>query len=141
MTRNTFGKHERLTNRRLIEQLFASGHAYKLYPLMLLVRAVEIEAESPVQLLVSVSKRNFKRAPVRNRLKRLIREGWRCHKHELYDHLTLAGVNVAAAYVFIGRDSGVEAEEVAAKISALNQRLIEDIPNLTGRTKANDSVT
>ncbi len=141
MTRNTFGKHERLTNRRLIERLFASGRAYKLYPLMLLVLPLEDEADSEVQLLVSVSKRNFKRAPDRNRLKRLIREGWRCNKHDLYKQLSAAGLNVAAAYVFIGRDAGVEATDVAAKISALNQRLIEDIPNLTGGTTANQSVT
>lgn len=141
MTRNTFGKHERLTNRRLIERLFASGRAYKLYPLMLLVLPLEDEADSEVQLLVSVSKRNFKRAPDRNRLKRLIREGWRCNKHDLYKQLSATGLNVAAAYVFIGRDAGVEATDVAAKISALNQRLIEDIPNLTGGTTANQSVT
>lgn len=142
MTRNTFGKHERLTNRRLIDRLFNGGRVYKSYPLMLLVLPTETEeASSPVQLLVSVSKRNFKRAPDRNRLKRLIREGWRCHKHDLYERLSAADMNVVATYVFIGRDLHVDAAEVAAKISALNQRLIEDIPNLTGGTTANETVT
>lgn len=107
---------------------------------MLLVLPCELRTEQPVQLLVSVSKRQFKRAPDRNRIKRLIREGWRCQKHDLYRQLKAANLNVAAAYVFIGRDAGIEATNVAAKISELNERLIEDIPNLTGGTTSNASV-
>ena len=52
------------------------------------------ENEEPVQILVSVSKRHFKRAVKRNRIKRQIREAYRHHKvilaEEVADDKSLA---------------------------------------------------
>ena len=80
---NTFSKEERLCSKKLIAQLFTKGSSFNLYPL----RFVFIKAETPApqfpQVLISVSKKYFKRAVDRNRLKRQIREAYRLHKQQL----------------------------------------------------------
>ena len=79
----TFPKAERLCSKKLIGQLFARGSAFNLYPL----RFVVLKAETPLvafpQVLISVSKKYFKHAVDRNRLKRQIREAYRLNKHQL----------------------------------------------------------
>ena len=78
----TFPKREKLCKRTHIQQLFAEADSYLSYPLRLLYAPIPA-LEAPYQLLISVPKRQFKRAVHRNRLKRLIREGYRLQKHTL----------------------------------------------------------
>lgn len=125
--RFTFKKHERLTHRKVIDQLFQEGTAFKQYPLMLLALSNPIPTEEPLQVVVVVSKRNFKRAVDRNRIKRLMRESWRHHKNALRDALGEAKMHLAVALVYNGKDLP-EFTEVDAKISELCVRLKEDIP-------------
>jgi ribonuclease P protein component len=49
---------------------------------------MEEENQPMVQLAITVSKRNFKKAVSRNRIKRVIREAYRLNKHVLYSGLT-----------------------------------------------------
>ncbi len=86
----TFRKSERLVSRRLIEMLFTKGNSRMLsvFPLRLVYTIVDAEeTEAPAQVLISVSKRHFKRAVKRNRVKRQIREAYRRNKHILLDSL------------------------------------------------------
>ena len=53
-----------------------------------------------VQAGVSVAKRNFKKAVARNRIKRLMRESYRLHKH-LVD---TKGTTFAILFIYIGRE-------------------------------------
>lgn len=46
------------------------------------------EIQAPIQLLIAVPKRNFKRAVHRNRMKRRIRELFRLHKHSIEQSLS-----------------------------------------------------
>ncbi|MBC3539151.1 ribonuclease P protein component [Rufibacter sediminis] len=79
-----FPKEERLRSKKLIEQLFREGSSFNSYPLRFVALHLPgPAAEFPVQVLVSVSKRNFKKAVDRNRLKRQMREAYRLHKHVL----------------------------------------------------------
>lgn len=80
--RYTYSEREKLKSKKLIEALFIEGKSIKSFPL----RLVYVQAELPekrlfVQAGVSVSKRNFKLAVSRNRIKRLMRESYRLHKH------------------------------------------------------------
>lgn len=125
--RFTFRKHERLTHRRIIERLFQEGKAYKDYPILLLVLPCALE--NPTQITINVSKRTFKRAPDRNRVKRLIREAWRLQKHLVNAAIVTTDIQLALAYLYVGKELP-ETTEINAKISALNQRLILDIPKL-----------
>lgn len=76
-----FPKEERLCSRKALEELFGGGHrSVSAFP----VRAVFMRSEREgVRVMVSVSKRYFKRAVKRNRVKRQLREAYRLQKHLL----------------------------------------------------------
>ncbi len=83
----TYSKQEKLKKRKLIKILFEKGKASTVYPLRVIYLKNEHSGKYPVQASVSVSKRNFKRAVDRNRIKRLMREAYRLNKHILYNNL------------------------------------------------------
>ena len=82
--RETFGKREKLKRKKLIRQLFAEGKSISVFPIKLVYLQAEHESTSKIQAGVSVSKRHFKKAVARNRIKRLLRESYRRNKHLLY---------------------------------------------------------
>jgi ribonuclease P protein component len=85
-----FGKMEKLKSRKLIEELFARGKSINVFPVRILYIFSNLRTdEKPLlQVGVSVSKRNFKRAVDRNGIKRLLREAYRLQKKELLELLT-----------------------------------------------------
>jgi ribonuclease P protein component len=83
----TYNKYEKLKSRKLIKQLFEDGKAISIYPLRLIYLKVEHESDFLLQTGVSVSKRNFKLAVNRNRIKRMMREVYRLNKNILYKSL------------------------------------------------------
>lgn len=74
-----FPQSVRLKSRKLIEVLHSGGTDFFLFPLRTKVIRIQ-QAENPgVQVLVNVSKKRFKHAVDRNRVKRLLREAIRLH--------------------------------------------------------------
>ena len=88
---HTLPKEERLCSRKALEELFGGGHqSVSAFP----IRAVYMPNEvGVVRVMVSVSKRYFKRAVKRNRIKRQLREAYRLQK-ELLQPLT-GGLDIA----------------------------------------------
>lgn len=86
--RFTFTRTEKLKSRKLIGQLFEQGQHLKAMPLQVVYLAVDHDGEFPIKAGFSVSKRNFKKAVDRNRIKRLMRESYRLNKHKLYKQCT-----------------------------------------------------
>ena len=82
--RQTFNKLERLKSKKRIEQLFTDGKSLKAFPLKLIFLQLEHDSPALIQAGVSVSKRNFKSAVDRNRIKRLMREAYRKNKEIVY---------------------------------------------------------
>lgn len=82
----SFDRTERLKSRKVIGALFKGGQSYVAYPLRVVWVPLgdETATEHPAQVAISVSKRAFKTAVARNRIKRQIREAYRLHKHEFY---------------------------------------------------------
>ncbi len=76
----TFKKEERLYEKKLMEQLFKGGKSFFVFPFKVFYVVVERAAPYPAKVLVSVPKRNFKKAVDRNRIKRLVREAYRRNK-------------------------------------------------------------
>jgi ribonuclease P protein component len=84
--RHTFPKEEHLCRKKLIEQLFSKqGSSFGVYPLRLTWVPTPTRTTAPPQVLVTVSKRTFKRAVDRNRIKRLLREAYRLNKYRLLE--------------------------------------------------------
>ncbi|NQX93083.1 MAG: ribonuclease P protein component, partial [Flavobacteriales bacterium] len=77
---HTFRKTERLTHKKLIELTFKEGEKVKAFPFLFVYRWTEPRSESPVQVMMSVGKRNFKKAVDRNKIKRLMKEVYRLNK-------------------------------------------------------------
>lgn len=85
--RHTFPKEEHLCRKKLIDELFGKqSSSFGVYPLRLVYTKTAAPTTAPPQVLISVSKRTFKRAVDRNRLKRLIREAYRRNKYRLTEH-------------------------------------------------------
>lgn len=83
--RFTLGQQERLKSKKLIEKLYEEGKSIKVFPLRMVYIQTEHTSKFPVQVGVSVPKRNFKSAVNRNRIKRLLRETYRKEKYTVYN--------------------------------------------------------
>ena len=80
-------KRERICGRTLLEKLFTGGKSksFSVFPLRVVYLLTnqpdgDLQPEAPVKMMVSVSKRHFKRAVKRNRVKRQVREAYRLNK-------------------------------------------------------------
>lgn len=82
-TRKRLRKSERLSSQKQIQALFTEGKSFSASPFVIRYSKLADQSVPSHQVLVSVSKRNFKRAVDRNRLKRQIREAYRLNKHLL----------------------------------------------------------
>ena len=83
--RNTFRKQEKLKKKKLIDELFARGKSISVFPLKMVYLEIDHDSDYKIQAGVSVSKRNFKNAVDRNRIKRLMRETYRKNKFYIYN--------------------------------------------------------
>lgn len=89
--RFTLPKEERLCSRKALEALFGGGSKSILaYPVRAVFQKTE---ETGIRIMVSVSKRFFKRAVKRNRIKRQLREAYRLNKRILQP--AEGGLNIA----------------------------------------------
>ena len=97
----SFPKKEKLCSQKVIEELFSTGRSFIKYPLRVVFIPREEQPGTPMKVLVSVSKRRFKRAYKRNLLKRRIRESYRLNKHLIFPLLEKNSVNIAIAFVYL----------------------------------------
>lgn len=80
-------KWERICSRTQLERLFTGGKSksFSVFPLRVVYLLTDqpdgdLQHVVPVKMMVSVSKRHFKRAVKRNRVKRQVREAYRLNK-------------------------------------------------------------
>ena len=115
----TLKKIERLSFRKESDCLFKQGNAFISYPL----RVVYIEQKpfsgATISVLISVSKRIFKRAVKRNRMKRLIREAYRQNKNALIRHYMEKESGLLIAFLYIGKKLCSWEEMEIAMVKAL----------------------
>ncbi len=127
MVRHTFHKSERLCSKKLIEALFEGGHkSMSAYPIRAVFMPVDEQADGvpAVQLLISVSKRRFKHAVDRNRVKRQLREAYRLNKDILLSRLP-EGEHLAVAFVWLSSEH-FPTDVITAKVQKLLYRIAEE---------------
>ena len=132
----TLPKEQRLYKKKAIQYLFEKGKGFNFYPFRVVVyshKSAENEPSIP-RIIVSVSKKRFRHAVDRNRIKMLVREGWRrnksnimlnCNKHNItFDFALVYTATIILSY-----------EEIERKINQLSLRLnrayLQDEDNTT----------
>lgn len=123
----TFKKPERLTGKKLLEEIHRSGAAIKVFPFVLLYLPMTNPQTSPARLAISVPKRRVHNAVDRNQIKRLIREAYRKQKQPLYDLLTGADLRLGMLLIFVGNPEEIGAQFVNEKISHVLMRLMKEL--------------
>jgi ribonuclease P protein component len=101
-SRNTLGSEERLKHRKQIDQLFAAGKAFSVGALRVIYRVEETAEAAAIRAGFTVSKRHFKKAVARNRIKRLLRELYRTQKQVLSEKPM--GGNLLVFFIFTGKE-------------------------------------
>lgn len=86
--RQGFNHIEKLKSKKEIESLFSDGSSISQFPIRLIYKKTKFNDPILIKAAVSVSKRNFKKAVHRNRIKRLLREGYRKNKYIVIDNTT-----------------------------------------------------
>lgn len=123
---NTLRKAERLDRKKVIEKMFAGGaRSFSVFPLRVVYLPVD-ELEATVSILVSVSKRHFKRAVKRNRVKRQIREAYRLNKHALLDALDERQRRLAVAFIYLS-DEQVDSAVIEERMKTALARIVEKV--------------
>ncbi|MFM9907775.1 MAG: ribonuclease P protein component [Chitinophagaceae bacterium] len=127
----TLGKKERVKSRKLIEQLFNEGKSFFLFPFKIfyIIQSVSVSPlivndprlqatdlrlptsgslrsapDSSLRFGVGVGTRNFKRAPDRNRIKRLTREAYRLQKSELQEKIISHQFQCSLFFIYTGKE-------------------------------------
>lgn len=122
----TFKKEERLSSQKIIGELFDKGSSFAFHPLRFVwLPATLPTTKYPAQVAISVSKKRFKHAVDRNRIKRLIREAYRLAKEEhLYLPLRATEGSMALMIIYTG-NTIFTAEEAKTKLNSGLLRLVE----------------
>lgn len=122
--RNTFRKHERLSSRKAIAELFQKGKTKQLNPIKMIFSILPVNdgQAGGCSIVIHVPKKLFKRATQRNRLKRRIREAYRLNKSDFLQQLQEQRKLAQLAFVYKNRE-----EESYQNIAEAVQKLLKQM--------------
>lgn len=119
----TYNKKEKLKSKKLIDQLFAHGQSVSAFPLRLVYLSTPFKEGYIAKTGVSVSKRNFKTAVDRNKIKRLLREVYRQNKEVFFNNLT---TQHAFMILYFGKEEPTFAQ-VETKMKILFEKFLNKV--------------
>lgn len=127
MGKYTLRKAERLNSKLIIGKMFEGGSSksFSIFPIRVVYMPLE-QAAAPVTVLISVSKRRFKRAVKRNWVKRRIREAYRKNKEVLLDEMQQYPQSLAIAFIYLS-DELVPSNELDEKMKTALARIGEKL--------------
>ena len=102
--------------------------SFSIFPIRVVYMPVE-QGEAPASILISVSKRRFKRAVKRNRVKRQIREAYRKNKHGLLQALQDKEQQLAVAFIYLS-DRLTDSMEIEERMKIALARITEKVTSL-----------
>lgn len=107
-----------------MDELFTMSGSQSMvaFPIRAVYRVIDSPSPYP-QILISVPKRYFKHAVDRNRVKRQIREAYRCHKDIVLPTLT-DNRQLLIAFIWLSPDHR-STRDVGQRIVTLLQRIAE----------------
>ena len=124
----TFRKEERLSSRKSISNLFEFGNSFAIFPFRVFWAECDNISPFPAQTAFTVSKKLFKKAVARNRIKRLMREAWRHNKHILYDHLEQHNIKVVIMLIYTSKEMP-QHDFISNKVSQVVSKLLLILPD------------
>ncbi|MCF6341841.1 MAG: ribonuclease P protein component [Bacteroidales bacterium] len=111
-------------SRKQIGRLFKEGDTFYKYPFkVVFMNDSQAETELP-KILIAVSKRNFKKAVDRNKLKRLVREAYRKNKAQLLSSCQRNKLSLIFGLIYTAKTI-LPYTEIETKIILILQRLIK----------------
>jgi ribonuclease P protein component len=122
----TFNKNEKLKSRKQLTTLFAEGKSFTVFPLKVFYTKTNATEKSSCRIGVSATKRNFKKAVDRNRIKRLLREAYRLNKTELVSLTQNNCRQLAVFFLYIDKELP-EFNLLQTKMQVALQKLIQKL--------------
>jgi ribonuclease P protein component len=119
----SFSKEERLHNKKMIQELFDKGSSFFLYPFKVFYLPDKQWDSDKNKVLVSVSKKFFKKAVERNLIKRRIREAYRLNKH-IISSTGHDSKPLLVGVIFVGKQI-LSFNEIETKLKLVLMRLNE----------------
>lgn len=120
--RFTFNKEERLSSKKLIDELFNIGSSFYLYPFKIQTLPAPSNSVVSAQVLIAVSTKNFPRSVDRNQIKRNIRESYRLNKNGLHGVLNMENKKLLIAFIYTAKKSE-SSDLIRDKMEAILKRL------------------
>lgn len=117
----TYNKTEKLKSKKTIDELFAKGKSFVVFPVKIFYQFVEKDEESNINCGVAVSKKSFSKAVDRNRIKRLLRETYRLNKLPL--HNTVTEKKLVLFIVFIDKKIPVNQQHLNKPITEAIEKI------------------
>jgi ribonuclease P protein component len=126
----TYQKKDKLKSRTQMQFLFSKGTAINMHPIRLLYTIEKEEAgifsNGLLQAGVGAPSRQFRKAVKRNKVKRLLREGYRLEKPNFTNSINLTNTRLNLFFLYV--DANVQTQqEIQATIKLLLQKLADKL--------------
>ena len=130
----TYQKKDKLKSRKQTQFLFSKGTAITMHPIRLLYTIEKVEAgifpNGLLQAGVGAPSQQFRKAVQRNRVKRLLREGYRLEKPNFTNSISLTNTRLNLFFLYV--DVNVQTQQqIQTSIKLILQKLADKLkPNV-----------
>jgi ribonuclease P protein component len=126
----TYQKKDKLKSRKQMQFLFSKGTAINMHPIRLLYTIEKAEdgifSDGVLQVGVGAPSRQFRKAVQRNKVKRLLREGYRLEKPNFTNSINLTNTRLNLFFLYV--DANVQTQQqIQATIKLLLQKLADKL--------------
>lgn len=126
----TYQKKDKLKSRKQLQFLFSKGTAITMHPIRLLYTIEKAEAgifpNGLLQAGVGAPSRQFRKAVQRNKVKRLLREGYRLEKPNFTNSISLTNMRLNLFFLYL--DAQVQTQQqIQATINLILQKLADKL--------------
>lgn len=122
----TYQKKDKLKSRKQTQYLFSKGQSINQFPIKLIYTIVHQSENNSLQAGVGAPTRTFRKAVSRNRVKRLLREGYRLEKPAFLSNTKLEGkvVNLFFLYTDVTvLDQSLIQEKIKLLLAKLSEKI------------------